>query len=491
MNSKNIKNGMHINLLLKNKKCLIIGGGKVALHKIGLLLDAEAEVHVISPDLHPKINKLKRQKKIKYLKKEFECNDICGAFLVYAATNSRKANQEVLDACRLNNILCCCVDGNWASGDFITPATTKHEHLTVSISSGGTSCRQSKLVKNSLSKQISYLQSAHLIIIGTDHNYLDVSEREKLYLPNTNYKKIGSMISQILGIHEFMILNTCNRSEIIAVISSEAIKNNLILNITGFSALNSDKFYIKKQKEAFEHLCLVASGMLSQTPGENHITSQIKSSMKEAKSNNWADNMLQEWISSALFISKEIKNEVSKNMHTEEISPLTFRYLRSKNKDNSSIMIIGTGFLGKDLIIHAIKNFSKIIWCYNSNKPSPSLLENKKIKLIDLKNINKYLSKIDLIISAANSDEYILSSKKEYDFSNRDTLIIDLSVPRAIDPAITSEFKNIEIINLDNLKEWNRSDLAYAYDYIEASRVIIKKHTNLYEKITHNFQGRN
>ena len=143
---------------------------------------------------------------------------------------------------------------------------------------------------------------------------------------------------QLWGIHEFLLLNTCNRVEIIAVVASETAENGILPHSMGFSSLKESKYYIKTGEKAFEHLCLVTAGMLSQTPGENHITAQIKEALETAKTRKWAGNMLQEWISSALFISKEIKNETSsKNRDRRDRSTcpsLPYRQSRKPKHDH-------------------------------------------------------------------------------------------------------------------------------------------------------------
>ena len=65
------------------------------------------------------------------------------------------------------------------------------------------------------------------------------------------------MIMQLVGIHEFMILNTCNRIEVIAVVAPETIKNGILTHSLGFSLLKENKYYLKTNEKAFEHLCLV------------------------------------------------------------------------------------------------------------------------------------------------------------------------------------------------------------------------------------------
>ena len=96
----------------------------------------------------------------------------------------------------------------------------------ISISSGISNCRQSKLIKNNLSRHIESLSAAHLIVVGTDHHHLGVEERESFHLSGEKFDRAGFMIMQLVGIHEFMILNTCNRIEVIAVVARNYKKWN-------------------------------------------------------------------------------------------------------------------------------------------------------------------------------------------------------------------------------------------------------------------------
>ena len=190
---KPVYNGFPINLFLTDRPCLVVGGGKVALRKIQLLLDAGAEVAVVSPEVCDELQVLIEQRRVTHTVRRFEDSDVAGAMLVYAATNSRGANRQILDCCRERNILCCCVDGNWTDGDFTTPAITRHKQLTVSVSSDGKDCRQSKMVKNSLARHLMMMESGHLVIVGTDHNHLTVEEREPFHLTGHRLEQAGFM----------------------------------------------------------------------------------------------------------------------------------------------------------------------------------------------------------------------------------------------------------------------------------------------------------
>ncbi|HEY5652765.1 MAG TPA: NAD(P)-dependent oxidoreductase [Pontiella sp.] len=489
-----LHNGIHINLFLLNRPCLIVGGGKVALHKALLLLDAGANITLVSPDVCDELAELIGAGKIKHTARRFEDHDITGATLVYAATNSRGVNRNILECCREKEILCCCVDGNWSDGDFTTPAITQHNQLTVSVSSGGNNCRQSKMVKNSLSRHLKMMEAAHLVIVGTDHNHMTVEEREPYHLTGHRFSAAGFMIMQLWGIHEFMILNTCNRVEVIAVVSEETANNGILRHILGFGHLKEDKFYLKTGKDAFEHLCMVTGGMLSQTPGENHITSQIKESLDTAIERGWSGNMIQEWISTALHVSKDIKNEVAPLLHSYEIEDLTLRYLQARNKDmkTSTLMVLGAGMIGKGLIQDSLSEVDQIIWCYHVNKPELPSGSEDKITLCTFNDMKNHITNADIIVSATDAPGHVLHIGHAPFFNQeRPVVAIDLGMPRNIDPELDDLSDNIDVIDLDSLKYWYRRELTDMNEILTRSRAIIADHYNLYEKITASFKNGN
>ncbi|MCF7816786.1 MAG: hypothetical protein K9M54_02790 [Kiritimatiellales bacterium] len=486
--------GLHINLFLAGRPCLVVGGGKVAWHKIQLLLDAGAKVAVVSPEVCPEVGELIGQGLVIHTPRPFEDHDVAGATIVYAATNVRAVNRNVLESCRAQHILCCCVDGNWAQSDFTTPAITRRNQLTVSVSSGGNDCRQSKMIKNSLARHLKMMEAAHLVIVGTDHNHLTVEEREPFHLTGPRFERAGFMIMQLWGIHEFMVLNTCNRVEVIAVVSEETARNGILRHIMGFTHLKEDKFYLKTGKAAFEHLCLVTAGMLSQTPGENHITAQIKDALEEAKTRGWAGNMTQEWVSFALRVSKEIKNHVAPLLHSYEIEDLALKYCEFRGKDlsASTIMVLGAGIVGKGLVKESLQKVKKIIWCYHVNKPEISKDWNGKVEVCTFNDMKERITQADIIVSATEAPGHLLHLGHAPFFNQeRPVLVIDLGMPRNIDPELDDLSSDITVVDLDGLKYWYRRELTDMNDILSRSRAIIAEHQDLYEKITNSFQGGN
>lgn len=493
-NNEANQKGLPVNLLIAQRPCLVVGGGKVAWRKIQLLLDAGAQVTAVSPEVCDELADAIKEGRLTHTARRFLPEDIEGIVLVYAATSSRGINRQVLECCREANILCCCVDGNWNSSDFTTPAITRHNKLTVSVSSGGNDCRQSKMVKNSLARHLRMMESAHLVVVGTDHHHLSVEEREPYHLTGPRFERAGFMIMQLWGIHEFMVLNTCNRVEVIAVVSKETAENGILRHVMGFTHLKENKFYLKSGKEAFEHICLVMSGMLSQTPGENHITAQMKQALESARDRGWAGNMVQEWVSSALRVSKEIKKVVAPRLHSYEIEDLTLRYLEADKADLSqaTVMVLGAGMIGKGLVKDSLPRVKHIIWCYHVNRPELPPGSEEQIELCSFNDLKNRITEADIILSATEAPGHLLHIAHAPFFNQeRPVTIIDLGMPRNIDPELDDLSSDITVVDLDGLKYWYRRELTDMNELLSDSRTIIANHQDLYDRITNSFKGGN
>ncbi len=138
-----------LNLYLKNKSCLIVGGGSVALRKAILLSKTDAKINVVSPQIKAELLSLVRQSNGTYLDHEFETNDIKDYFLVIAATNNYDVNEKVSEEARKKNILVNVVDTPELC-DFIFPAIIDRDPLVVSVSSSGSSPVLARKVRSNI-----------------------------------------------------------------------------------------------------------------------------------------------------------------------------------------------------------------------------------------------------------------------------------------------------------------------------------------------------
>lgn len=151
-------------LEVKNKKCVVIGGGKVAERKVRALLKAEAKVCVISPHLTSYLRKLKSKKKFCYVNARYKKEFLKGAFLVIAATDDPMVNTAVYQDAVRGRMLINCVDSPLKS-NFIVPAVFERGDLIIAISTSGKIPCGAKKVKDDLKKFIDdkYISSLKIL----------------------------------------------------------------------------------------------------------------------------------------------------------------------------------------------------------------------------------------------------------------------------------------------------------------------------------------
>ncbi len=123
---------------ITNKDCLIVGGGKVALRKVEVLLDFKAKVCVVAQEVCEQIKALEDEGKITVLEREFIDKDIEKRFLVVAATNQKELNHRISILASQKNIPVNAVD-QIEDCYFIFPAYVKEKELVASFSSSGKS----------------------------------------------------------------------------------------------------------------------------------------------------------------------------------------------------------------------------------------------------------------------------------------------------------------------------------------------------------------
>ena len=133
--SKSISGYYPVNLDIAGKKCLVVGGGKVAVRKVRSLLDFGASVVMVSPDA---ATGLRGTKNLRVLKRKYRSGDTKGAALVIAATDDEAINRKVSEDARKKGVLVNVVDQPKLCS-FIVPASVRRGRLTISVSTGGAS----------------------------------------------------------------------------------------------------------------------------------------------------------------------------------------------------------------------------------------------------------------------------------------------------------------------------------------------------------------
>ena len=130
--------GYPVELNLEGKKCLVVGGGSTASRKVTGLLQASANVTVVSPELDEQLRRLFLDKSITWIEQPFHPSQLEGMYLVVAAALKREINLEVAREAHARGILVSAV-GFRNQSDFWQPAVLRRGDLCIAVSSGGKS----------------------------------------------------------------------------------------------------------------------------------------------------------------------------------------------------------------------------------------------------------------------------------------------------------------------------------------------------------------
>ncbi len=135
---------------MKDKNCLVVGGGKIATRKIKTLLSYEAKIKVVAPQICDEIKQYKKENiNLELEEREFIYEDCLNAFLVIGATNDIKLNKNIYNYCNQRNILVNIINGK----DFCTflfPSTIKRRDISIGITTSGKSPALAKAIRRQI-----------------------------------------------------------------------------------------------------------------------------------------------------------------------------------------------------------------------------------------------------------------------------------------------------------------------------------------------------
>ena len=466
-----------VNLLLAGKRCLIVGGGKVAARKLPALLKAGVMVSIVAPAPTRKIKSLAEAGIIELFTRKFKDHDLDCADIVFLATDDRELNRSVTLTAKAKGVLVCCVDANWGDGSFITPASVNHNDITIAVSSQGVACRKTKLIKENLSRHIDAIENTELLVIGTDHNHLKMDLRKEIHLSGKRLDNAGELVMTLLGIHEFMLLNTCNRVELIAAGHDNPAVINMLKMILKLDTLEPGQYYVKTGVDAFRHMCLAASGLFSQTPGENHISAQFKDAFKYAKDKKWSGSLLKSLRDNILHVTKHIRTEIVSQLRVFEIEELTMEFIKKQISSlrDKRVMLAGTGVVGRALKELLLAEGCSIDWIYYSNRPKE---KDPGVNISNMDTLDEKLPNADLVITAMSAEDPVISTGMLQRLKP-EAVSIDLGVPGNIAGKPTAD--------LEDLKHWHRRNNCDMNGILVQSDRIIDEHKDVYERFRKSF----
>ena len=288
--------------------------------------------------------------------------------------------------------------------------------------------------------------------------------RERLSISCDDEQKTVTKVKKIPEVQEALYLSTCNRVEVLANVehpdSAVAGLKAFILSHGNLPVEEMEKcLYLYRDDDAVRHLFRVASSIDSMVMGEPQILGQVKDAYRACVKEKASGVILNKLLHHAFRVAKRVRTEtgiaanaVSVSYTAVQLSKKIFGDLRGK-----SVFLIGAGEMAELAAQHLMGNgVSRITIANRTYEKAVNLAKDFYGTAIDFDCLADKLSEADIIISSTGAsgfviDEAMISSAIRRR-KNRLLFLIDIAVPRDIDPAV-GNIDNVYLYNIDDLQD--------------------------------------
>lgn len=302
-----------------------------------------------------------------------------------------------------------------------------------------------------------------IIVIGLSHNSSPIAVRERFAFAEANLPAALQLLRDSRVAEEAVILSTCNRVEIYASTSSEfrpacdALKQFLV-TCHDYRDPLTDEIYAVNEPQSVHHLFKVACGMDSMVLGETEILGQLKKAYDVALQHGHTGSRLNKAFQKAFNVAKQIRTEtniqrgsISVGSVAVELAEKIFSTLSERD-----VLVIGAGDTSEKTARALLSRGARSIIVSNrSYDRALGLAAELGGRAVLFEDWAKEFAKIDIVISSTAAPHHILDRAKLEPLMklrrNRPLLVIDIAVPRDIDPEVNL-MANVFLYNIDDLQ---------------------------------------
>lgn len=303
-----------------------------------------------------------------------------------------------------------------------------------------------------------------VLVIGLNHKTASIDIREKLAFNGPKLEEGILSIRELPEVNEAALLSTCNRVEIYAYVNDAASAGENIKGfLSGFHNINRADFenslYLYSDSDAIRHILRVASSLDSMVVGEPQILGQLKDVFDFALSKKTTGIILNRLMKKAISTAKRVRTEtriaenaVSISFAAVELAKKIFTELSGK-----SFMLLGAGEMAELAARHLVSNGVKDVKVANRTyERGCELAKEFDGQAVRFEDFIKEMVHTDIVICSTGAPAYILfreqMQKAMKERRHKPVFIIDISVPRNIDPEI-NKIDNVYLYNVDDLQE--------------------------------------
>lgn len=303
-----------------------------------------------------------------------------------------------------------------------------------------------------------------LAVIGVSHKTAPVAVRESLAFREETILPALSELKAQNGVREAMILSTCNRVEITLTAEDDcdpqALIDGFLASRKGIDAARLGRqLYRHEGRDAIHHLFRVASSLDSMVIGEPQILGQLKTAYGAAKDCGALTGWLDSVVSRAFSVAKRVRSETGIGQMAVSISYAAVELARKifGSLNGRTVMIVGAGKMSELAARHLRRSGSAHVFV--TNRTHERAVEMAKLfdgTPVEYTRFVNMLPEMDIVITSSGAPHYILGREDMQRVisarRNKPMFLIDIAVPRNIDPAVNG-IDNVFLYDIDDLQE--------------------------------------
>ena len=336
-----------------------------------------------------------------------------------------------------------------------------------------------------------------LFAAGLSHKTAPVELREQLAVDQAELADRARKLKSRGELDEIVLLSTCNRVELYGTTQRSSSDIKSLFQFLSSEVRELDPYiYLHEDVDAARHLFGVTAGLDSMVLGETEITGQIKNAYETAREAGLTGPILNRLFQKAFQTTKEIRTRTAIGRGTVSIKSAAVELIEKAFSDdlaNKSVMVIGAGEMAERCVQLLVKKGVRSIFVSSRSFDRAIDLANRcggdavcfGYCLFEMRDV-------DVVVAATSSGQSLLALDDMENLMkarrNRPLLLIDLSVPRNIDPA-ASQLENVTLYNIDDLEVLARQgaqarerELATCHQIIEAHVAALTEKLNAEDK---------
>jgi glutamyl-tRNA reductase len=327
-----------------------------------------------------------------------------------------------------------------------------------------------------------------VLLFGVSHKSAPVSVLEQLSTDESDQAKIVDQVLQSSLVTEAMVLSTCNRVEVYAVVDAFhgglSVIGQVLAEHSGMSLNDLTKYaYVRYAEAAVEHLFAVASGLDSAVIGEQQVLGQVRRAYAAAEANHTVGRILHELAQRALSVGKRVHTETGIDAAGASVVSVALGMADAKLSGlaGRSAVIIGAGAMGSLSAKHLVRSGVARAHIVNRSLPRARRLARTlaesgvQADAVPLDAVPSVLSDADVVVCCTGAVRPVVSLADVHHALARraeehDLVICDLGMPRDVDPSVAG-LPGVWVVDMDRIQR-EPSARAAASD-TEAARAIV------------------